>query len=98
MVEFMALWDIIHSSQFCVIGKLAEGTFCPIIQSFNEDVTGLEALLTQWYFSSYWSPSRLHATDHKPLDTVIRPVFYLPHCLLIQLIFHCFSVRILWET
>lgn len=38
IVEFMALWHIIHSSQFGVIGKVAEGTCCPIIQTFSEDV------------------------------------------------------------
>ena len=34
----LTLWCISHSSQFCVISKLAEGTLCPIIQTVNEDV------------------------------------------------------------
>ncbi|GAB0185708.1 mitochondrial enolase superfamily member 1 [Grus japonensis] len=32
------LWHISHSSQHNVICRLAEGTFCPIIQIINEDV------------------------------------------------------------
>ena len=33
----MPLWHV-HSSQLCVIGKLAEGTLCPIVQITEEDV------------------------------------------------------------
>ena len=31
-------WSISYSSQFYVMCKLAEGTLCPIIQIFNDDV------------------------------------------------------------
>jgi len=34
----MTLWHIIHSSQFGVTCKLAEGALCPIIQISKEDV------------------------------------------------------------
>ncbi|GAB0181886.1 cAMP-dependent protein kinase inhibitor alpha [Grus japonensis] len=33
-----AFWYIIHSFQFGVICKLAEGTLCPIIQIVNEEI------------------------------------------------------------
>ena len=34
----MMLWYISHSSHFCVIIKLAEGTLCPVTQIINGDI------------------------------------------------------------
>jgi len=35
-----------HSFQFCIIYKLDEGARCLIFQVINEEVTGLELVLT----------------------------------------------------
>lgn len=35
------------------------------------------------YIAIYWPPTRLHATDHRPLGLVIEPVFHPPHHVLI---------------
>ncbi|PKU42183.1 neuronal acetylcholine receptor subunit alpha-4 [Limosa lapponica baueri] len=31
-----AFWCVSHSSQFCIISKVAEGTLCPLIQVIDE--------------------------------------------------------------
>ncbi|GAB0183594.1 mitochondrial enolase superfamily member 1 [Grus japonensis] len=38
-----AFWCIGHSSRFCIISKLAEGTLCPLIQVIDEYVKELQA-------------------------------------------------------
>ena len=48
----MTLWRISHSSHFCVIYKLAEGTFCLVIQIINEDV------------KQDWTPVLTHGVLH----------------------------------
>ena len=64
-------WSINHSSQFCVISRLAEGTLCPIIQIINE---GIKQDWNQYwplgYTTSQWPPTRLHATDPGPSHSV----------------------------
>jgi len=34
----MTFWCISHSSQFCVISKIAEGTLSPVVQIINKNV------------------------------------------------------------
>ncbi|KAK4810833.1 hypothetical protein QYF61_008805 [Mycteria americana] len=63
------LWHISHSSQICVISKLAEGTLCLIIQIINEDV---EHDRTQ-YWGQYWGTPLVTGLqlDFMPLITTL---------------------------
>ena len=77
------LWSISHSSRFGVISKLAEDTFCTIIQIINEDV---KQDRTQYWplgcTSSHWPLIRLC----NMITTLCLQLFsqFLVHCLLIQ--------------
>lgn len=78
-------WHISHSSQFSVVCKLAEDTFCPIIQIINEEFK--QVWIQCWSFwctTSQWPRTRLCTTPDHPLVPAIQPIFNLPHCLLIH--------------
>jgi len=62
-----AFWCIYHSSQFCVISKLAEGTLCPFIQVIDEEAEQDWAKYSPLGDStSYRPPTRLIVADDNP--------------------------------
>jgi len=72
-------WCASHSSQLCIISKLAKGGLYPFIQVMDESV---EQDQTQYdplgNTTSYRFPTRFSATNHSPLSSVSYPVLNPP--------------------
>ena len=89
LVGSTTLWHISHSSQFCVLSKLAQGTLCCDIQIINADDK------QDWiqhgplgYNPCHWPPDRLCTTGHHDLDPFVQPVFNPAHRLIIKPTLH----------
>jgi len=77
------IWSIKHSSQFCIICKLAEGVLCPIFQLINEDDKQYRPQRPSLgYTTGDWPLAGFRASNHNHLSPAVQQVFSSSHSLL----------------
>ena len=91
-------WCVSHSSQLCIISKLAEDGLCPFIQVVDEDVKqGQTQHQARGNMASYRPPTSFCEPDDNTLRSANQPVLnllhhpHIPHFL-------SFITRMLWEA
>lgn len=75
-------WSTSHSSQFCIISKLAGGPLHP--GHWWISCIRLDPELALGNTTGYQIPTGLCTTDHSPLCCGVQPVINPPYCPLIQ--------------
>ena len=71
---------ISHSSQHCIISKLAEGGLYPFIQVIDEDVEQDQTQYQSLGNTNRFRPLTRLTIDHNPMSFTSQPVLSSPQC------------------